>query len=106
MLPVSNAVITDILILLVVVEKTNSGRISFNDTFTLLMVHEIPFGGHGHSGYGSYFDKHTFDVFTHHRGSIDVPAEEEPNLEGRYPPYTEEKYKERGAIMWLPLPDA
>ena len=55
---------------------------SFNDTFSLLMVHEIPFGGHGHSGCmflyppdelmvcsssridGYYFNKYTFEVNT------------------------------------------
>jgi aldehyde dehydrogenase (NAD+) len=74
------------------IQKTRSGQITFNDTFQQLAVHEIPFGGCGESGYGSYFGKYTFDTFTHFRGSINVPFTAEPFMALRYPPYTEEAY--------------
>ncbi|PSR73048.1 hypothetical protein PHLCEN_2v11089, partial [Hermanssonia centrifuga] len=54
--------------------RTNSGTLVLNDTFMQLSVHEMPFGGHGDSGYGAYFGKSSFDIFTHERSYINVPA--------------------------------
>ncbi|CAL1708829.1 unnamed protein product [Somion occarium] len=86
------------------IEKTNSGRLALNDTFTMLAAHEIPFGGHGHSGYGSYYGQETFETFTHRRGFTNVPPEMEPAFGLRYPPYTEEKYKAMTAGVHTPIP--
>ncbi|GJE99311.1 aldehyde dehydrogenase [Phanerochaete sordida] len=76
-----------------VLNNTNSGTLALNDTFTQLAVYEMPFGGHGASGYGAYFRKDSFDTFTHRRSFINVPPAEEPNLGYRYQPYTEGSYK-------------
>ena len=75
------------------INKTSSGSLVFNDTYMQLAVYEMPFGGHGESGCaydyafwspyadrcstcidGAYFDKETFDLFTHRRSYINVPA--------------------------------
>jgi aldehyde dehydrogenase (NAD+) len=75
-----------------VVHKTRSGQLIMNDTFQQVGIYEIPFGGCGESGRkfhlftagthifdhddhadGSYMGKHSFDSFTHLRGSINVP---------------------------------
>jgi len=56
-----------------------------NDTVVHLANPDIPFGGVGQSGMGSYHGKAGFDTFTHHKSIlkksnlIDVPL--------RYPPY-------------------
>jgi len=74
------------------IKKTRSGQLILNDTFQQVGVYEMPFGGCGESGYGSYLGKYSFDTFTHLRGSINVPLPAEPFLTLRYPPYTEEAY--------------
>jgi aldehyde dehydrogenase (NAD+) len=62
-----------------------------NDTVMHLSVSELPFGGVGDSGTGSYHGKAGFDAFSHHKSVlrkstlIDVPL--------RYPPYTEKGLK-------------
>ncbi|PIL27801.1 hypothetical protein GSI_10955 [Ganoderma sinense ZZ0214-1] len=74
-------------------ERTRSGQLVLNDMIIQLVVHEMPFSGQGESGYGSWFGKATFDVFTHFRGTVNIPFSEEKGLEGRYRPYTEDKYE-------------
>ncbi|PIL27803.1 hypothetical protein GSI_10957 [Ganoderma sinense ZZ0214-1] len=63
-------------------ERTKSGQLVLNDTIMQLVAHEMPFGGQGESGYGMWFGKATFDLFTHSRGSITVPFSEEQFFEG------------------------
>ncbi|KAI0031550.1 aldehyde dehydrogenase [Vararia minispora EC-137] len=72
-------------------EETESGVLWFNDTCQQLAAQEIPFGGKGESGYGAWFGKASFDIFTHARSCIDVPFAAEPYFAPRYPPYTQEK---------------
>ncbi|CDO71161.1 hypothetical protein BN946_scf184845.g31 [Trametes cinnabarina] len=74
-------------------ERTRSGQLVLNDTIMQLVVHEMPFGGQGESGYGMWFGKTTFDVFTHFRGVINVPTAHEPFFQSRYRPYTQDKYE-------------
>ncbi|KAI0790454.1 Aldehyde/histidinol dehydrogenase [Abortiporus biennis] len=87
-------------------DKTSSGSLILNDTVTQLAVHEIPFGGLGESGYGAYSSKHTFDLFTHRRSSINVPTEFEPNFAFRYPPYSPESYAFVERDVMAKIPDA
>lgn len=86
--------------------RTNSGTMVFNDTFMQLAVHEIPFGGHGESGYGSWNGKFSFDTWVHKRGSINVPIAADPHLAFRYPPYSEDAYNFLAAAVRQPIPDA
>ncbi|TFK83169.1 aldehyde dehydrogenase [Polyporus arcularius HHB13444] len=85
--------------------ETRSGQLVVNDTIMQLCVHELPFGGQGESGYGMWFGKTTFDVFTHRRGCITVPFSDEPFFQGRYRPYTEDKYQAACAPGKVKIPD-
>ncbi|EKM49616.1 uncharacterized protein PHACADRAFT_179029 [Phanerochaete carnosa HHB-10118-sp] len=89
-----------------VLSKTNSGSFVLNDTLTQLAVYEMPFGGHGASGYGAYHSKDSFDMFTHRRSYINVPPATEPHFRYRYRPYSEESYKAMCARAFVELPNA
>lgn len=62
-----------------------------NDTIMHIASHNMPFGGVGNSGMGSYHGKYSFDTFTHYKSIIkksnliDMPM--------RYHPYKESNYK-------------
>ncbi|KAL1710473.1 Aldehyde/histidinol dehydrogenase [Schizophyllum commune] len=47
--------------------STRSGTLVLNDCVQQLAVYELPFGGVGESGSGSWFGKATFDTFTDRR---------------------------------------
>ncbi|KAJ6598007.1 Aldehyde/histidinol dehydrogenase [Mycena sp. CBHHK59/15] len=85
-------------------DSTRSGTLVLNDTFSQLGVHEMPFGGQGESGYGSYLGKFSFNTFVHRRSYINVPPEQ-PFLECRYPPYTEEAFQALSAPANIKIPD-
>ncbi|GJE86460.1 aldehyde dehydrogenase family protein [Phanerochaete sordida] len=89
-----------------VATRTNSGTIVMNDTQMQLAVHEMPFGGHGESGYGGYMGKDSYDIFTHRRGYINVPQEMEPFYAYRYLPYSEESYKVMTQGAHVPIPES
>ncbi|KAJ7032244.1 Aldehyde/histidinol dehydrogenase [Mycena alexandri] len=85
--------------------STRSGTLVLNDTFVQLSVHEMPFGGQGDSGYGSYLHKFSFDTFVHRRSFINVPPTAEPLLQNRYPPYTEAAFEALSAPANIKIPD-
>jgi len=87
-----------------VLNSTNSGSIVFNDCVGQLAAHELPFGGHGGSGYGYQHNKYSFDMFTHLRSSIDVPMSIEPHLAARYAPYKDEHRKILAADLDRQIP--
>mgnify|MGYP000285996937 CR=1 FL=1 len=71
-------------------EKKVLGTVSFgggcvNDTVVHLANPELPFGGVGQSGMGSYHGKAGFDTFTHYKGILKKHAHIDVPL--RYPPY-------------------
>ncbi|KAL4071649.1 Aldehyde/histidinol dehydrogenase [Scleroderma yunnanense] len=86
------------------INETQSGGITFNDTFQQLAVDQLPFSGIGESGYGYQFLRYTYEAFTHLRSSVDIPKEAEPALSLRYPPQGEEAFKVMGRVVNLPLP--
>lgn len=63
---------------------TRSGGVCINDTMSHLMCKELPFGGVGASGMGSYHGKAGFDCFTHYRSVLRRSLRPDPRL--RYPP--------------------
>ncbi|KAJ7310002.1 Aldehyde/histidinol dehydrogenase [Mycena albidolilacea] len=87
------------------VESTSSGTLVLNDTFTQVGVHEMPFGGSGDSGYGSYLGKFSFNNFVNRRSFINVPPSFEPFLGYRYPPYSEEAFQALSAGANIKIPD-
>ncbi|KIJ36345.1 hypothetical protein M422DRAFT_179475 [Sphaerobolus stellatus SS14] len=89
-------------------DSTLSGTLIYNDTFMQLNVAEIPVSALGASGYGYQGGKYAFDTFIHNRGTMDVPAEAEPLLSIRYPPYTDATLEALSAPLKqnIPLPRA
>ncbi len=67
------------------IQRTSSGGVALNDTLTQWVNKDLPFGGVGPSGVGSYHLKATFDTFSHMR-SVQV-AGTAPDIPVRYPPY-------------------
>ncbi|MFW6151948.1 MAG: aldehyde dehydrogenase family protein, partial [Verrucomicrobiota bacterium] len=53
-----------------IVAETSSGGLCINDTVSHLLNKELPFGGVGHSGMGSYHGKAGFDCFTHFKSAL------------------------------------
>jgi aldehyde dehydrogenase (NAD+) len=74
-----------------VLESTSAGNVCINDGFMFMVNPELPFGGVGNSGMGSYHGQTGFDTFSHLKTVMkrsfmfDVPL--------RYPPFTATKFK-------------
>lgn len=68
-----------------ILKHTTSGGSCINDVIMHIANENVPFGGVGMSGMGSYHHKRTFDVFTHYRSVISTPAW--IDLPFRYMPY-------------------
>ncbi len=62
-----------------------------NDTVMHLSNPDLPFGGVGNSGIGSYHGKYGFLAFSHQKAVMDKTTWGEPAL--KYPPYTTSKMK-------------
>ncbi|WP_205666404.1 aldehyde dehydrogenase family protein [Anaerosphaera multitolerans] len=74
-----------------ILKNCSFGGGCINDVLMQLTNPNLPFGGIGSSGFGSYHGKKSFDTFTHYKsifkqsGFFDMPL--------RYPPYSENKLK-------------
>ncbi|KAM9953466.1 hypothetical protein ACTFIW_006822 [Dictyostelium discoideum] len=71
-----------------VLDGTQSGSLMINDTLLHFTNPNLPFGGVGDSGIGSYHGKGTFDIFVHKRGLVQSTTKKFLDLPLRYPPYT------------------
>jgi len=75
-------------------KRTTSGGLCINDSVMHLANHELPFGGVGESGMGSYHGEYSFKAFTHEKAVLrKYPTVDElPGLKqllaARFPPYT------------------
>jgi len=68
-----------------IIEEIPFGGGCINDTVVHLGNPELPFGGVGHSGFGSYHGKASFDTFTHFKSIM--KKSNWPDFSLRYPPY-------------------
>ncbi|XP_074295158.1 aldehyde dehydrogenase family 3 member F1-like [Silene latifolia] len=68
-----------------IVSETSSGSVTFNDVLIHYVCDELPFGGVGASGMGSYHGKFTFDTFSHEKAVLRRGFF--PDLSARYPPW-------------------
>ena len=68
-----------------VLRQTSSGGVCFNDVVMQVGVPELPFGGVGASGMGTYHGQAGFDTFSHRRSVLRRPFA--LDLPFRYPPY-------------------
>ena len=66
-------------------EGTSSGGVCLNDVVMQVSVPELPFGGVGNSGMGSYHGEAGFQTFSHRRSVLRRPFQLDVPL--RYPPY-------------------
>ncbi|WRT70905.1 uncharacterized protein IL334_007904 [Kwoniella shivajii] len=69
-----------------VIDETWSGSATWNDFGFATLARNLPFGGVGASGWGSYHGKDGFDTFTHHKAVLEIPYIFEPLMSLRYPP--------------------
>ena len=74
-----------------VIEKIGFGGGCINDTLIHLATSEMPFGGFGESGMGSYHGKTGFDTFTHYKSIVDKKTWIDLSI--RYRPYQTWKKK-------------
>ncbi len=74
-----------------VVANTSAGGVTLNHAVLHLAVPDLPFGGVGGSGMGSYHGKAGFETFSHAKPVLDKPTRPDPAL--MYPPYTSTKQK-------------
>jgi len=74
-----------------VIDGTSSGGVCVNHTLLHITPDNLPFGGVGPSGMGSYHGKAGFDAFSHLKPVLAKPAK--PDIKFIYPPYTSLKEK-------------
>ena len=74
-----------------VIEGTSSGGACVNATIWHLANPNLPFGGVGPSGIGSYHGRDSFETFSHRKSVVTKPTWIDPKVV--YPPYTEGKTK-------------
>lgn len=77
-------------------KEISFGGGAVNDSLMHLSNSNLPFGGVGLSGIGSYHGKSGFDTFSHNKSILDKPFWLEPNI--KYAPYSKTKLK---IIKWL-----
>lgn len=73
-----------------VLRGTQSGGVSVNDTVSHIINPNLPFGGVGQSGMGSYHGEYGFLNFSHQRGVLERSTRIGQTL--AYPPFTPQKY--------------
>jgi len=76
-----------------VLENTTSGGAGVNETVMHVACTNLPFGGVGPSGMGSYNGKKTFETFSHQKSVLSKPTWPDPSI--RYPPFDDNK------IWWV-----
>jgi aldehyde dehydrogenase (NAD+) len=74
----------------VLAEVSNGGTV-INHLMFHVLVSQLPFGGVGVSGMGSYHGKWGFETFSHRKSVLRKPIW--PDLSMIYPPYTESKLR-------------
>jgi aldehyde dehydrogenase (NAD+) len=79
-----------------ILREVSFGGGAVNDSVMHFANSNLPFGGIGLSGMGSYHGKAGFDTFSHHKSILDKSYWLEPPL--KYPPYSKRKLK---VIKWL-----
>jgi aldehyde dehydrogenase (NAD+) len=72
-----------------VIARTSSGGMTINHTWLHLTVRDLPFGGIGESGMGSYHGQTSFDTFSHRKSVLVKSTRLDPPL--FYPPYSSTK---------------
>lgn len=76
-----------------ILKQTSAGGVCINDTVTHISTENLPFGGVGESGTGSYHGERNFLTFSHQKGVLvkDSSYFTELGMSIRYPPYSDSK---------------
>lgn len=74
-----------------VLNSTSAGSVCVNDGMMFMTNQDLPFGGVGTSGMGSYCGQAGFDTFSHLKAVMERPLALDVDI--RYPPYNEKKLK-------------
>jgi aldehyde dehydrogenase (NAD+) len=72
-----------------VLDEISNGGTVINQLMYHLLVNELPFGGVGNSGTGSYHGKWGYETFSHRKAVMRKPTWPDPSL--AYPPFTKIK---------------
>eukprot|EP01120_Amphizonella_sp_Union-15-10_P006900 TRINITY_DN2284_c0_g2_i1.p1 TRINITY_DN2284_c0_g2~~TRINITY_DN2284_c0_g2_i1.p1 ORF type:complete len:518 (+),score=90.32 TRINITY_DN2284_c0_g2_i1:44-1555(+) len=72
-----------------VIKHTSSGGVVLNDVIVHYICPDLPFGGVGDSGFGTYHYKRSFKTFSHCKSVLKRGTWIDPNI--RYPPSTPRK---------------
>jgi aldehyde dehydrogenase (NAD+) len=80
-----------------IIKELSFGGGAVNDSVMHLSNSNLPFGGVGFSGIGSYHAKAGFDTFSHYKSILHKSFWFEPNL--KYAPYSANKMKWIKRIM-------
>ena len=68
-----------------ILRHTSSGGTCINDVIMHIVNHDMPFGGVGNSGMGTYHGKESFMTFSHRRSVVSTPTF--IDMPFRYMPY-------------------
>lgn len=68
-----------------VLDRTTAGSVCINDVILQIAIWDLPFGGVGSSGVGSYHGQHSFNTFSHLKSVLKKPFW--MDMDWRYPPY-------------------
>src|SRR5690606_23372549 len=71
--------------------ETSSGALTFGAPILHLSVPDLPFGGVGESGQGSYHGERSFLVFSHEKAVLSKPLQPDTLAATIMPPYTPAK---------------
>lgn len=77
-----------------ILKETSSGNFSMNESAFHYAVVDIPFGGVGNSGTGSYFGKYGFLNFSNHKSVFEKGTLDCFPYSLRYPPYTPKRLRQ------------
>lgn len=82
-----------------ILRSISSGGAGINDCIIHAAMDELPFGGKGASGMGSYHGKASFDAFTHFRSTVHKPFA--LDLKMRYMPYPKLDGLLKKLLKWM-----
>jgi acyl-CoA reductase-like NAD-dependent aldehyde dehydrogenase len=82
-----------------ILRNTSSGGVCVNDTVSHIVGSDLPFGGVGESGFGSYHGKASFDSFTHYKSVLKRSFSFDAKM--KYPPYQVELKKIKRILKFL-----
>ncbi len=79
--------------------KYSFGGGMINDVIMYFTNDNLPFGGVGHSGIGSYHGKYSFDTFSHYKPYVERPTWFDPKQ--RYAPYRKSFPLLKKILRWM-----